>query len=124
MPATPLTDIAMVQILQGHNPSFVGDFLGRKVKLVEILNIKGQKSKCEKRCVPLGCPWSHTAFFSFLMISFFLTNNPVLSHPIGLDFFPLGKRWRLSIRGRLSIILGRIVLHDYVVVLPVGICEQ
>jgi hypothetical protein len=36
----------------------------------------------------------------------------------------LGKRWRLSISGRLSIILGRIVLHDYVVVLPVGICEQ
>ena len=63
-----------------HNPSFVGDLLGRKVKLVQILNIKGQKSKCEKRCVPLGCPWSHTDFFPLLMISFFLTNNPVLSH--------------------------------------------
>jgi hypothetical protein len=49
----------------------------RKVKLVQILNIKGQKSKCEKRCVPLGCPWSHTAF-SLLNDLFFLDKYLIL----------------------------------------------
>jgi hypothetical protein len=37
----------------------------------------------------LGCPWSHTAFFSFLMISFFLTNCIVTSDWTG--FFSFGE---------------------------------
>ncbi len=95
MPAAPL-NIGMVQILQGHNPSFLGDLLGKKVKLVPILvpilNEGGQKSKSKTRYVPLGCPWSCIMFFILLTISFFSTNNTVLSHPM--------TDWYFFLRGR------------------------
>ena len=54
VPAAPL-NIAMVQILQGHNPSFVGDLLGRKVKLVPvpILN-EGTEKQTQKEVRTFG----------------------------------------------------------------------
>ena len=57
MHATPL-NIGLVQILQGENPSFVGNLLGGEVKLGNLMFGLNAKAKKEKRYVPLGCPWT------------------------------------------------------------------
>ena len=92
VPAAPL-NIAMVQILQGHNPTFVGDLLGRKVKLVPvpILN-EGTEKQTQKEVRTLGMSMESYRFFPFLTISFNSTNNPGLSHPM-MD-------WNFFLRGR------------------------
>ena len=71
MPAAPLI-IAMVQIRQGHNPSFVSDLLGRKVKLVPLLN-EGTEKQMQKEVSTFGMSMeSYTAFFLLHNDLFFL----------------------------------------------------